>query len=446
MRRLPLVLVPLLAACAGSDGAVAAGPDEALCAPRLPERPTVRRPTFADGEYVVDLERWGISADGTNAEATTDGINAAIRWAAEQGMPHVRLPAGTYLIGKRLYDHYTGGIELVSGLALHLDGATLRIVPNETWAYCGIAIDGVHDVGVYGGTIEGDRDEHTYAGDMTHEDGHCICVGHESERVEIAGVTLRNPTGDGVAIVAEGDAGSSCKDVTIRDSEISRGRRQGISVVGGTNVWIENNEIHHVEGTAPQFGIDLEGMHFENRDIVVVNNRFHHNRGGDFVNADGRNVWFEGNVLDQTGLEGPQTDGPFVHWDETDQVVRGNTFVVTTGSSNGRWGVIGYAFDGHVRKNPAANWFEHNRFVGGGLHMMHNQGYQVRGNEFDGAMILGYRIACLRLEDNDVTNEGETYKFKEVRGRARGNVKNGEPIDLAMSDDEPFTNSPPHMW
>lgn len=26
----------------------------------------------------------------------------------------------------------------------------------------------------------------------------------------------------------------------------------------------------------------------------------------------------EGNVLDQTGLAGAQTDGPFVHWDETD--------------------------------------------------------------------------------------------------------------------------------
>lgn len=209
---------------------------------------------------------------------------------------------------------------------------------------------------------------------------------------------------------------------------------------------IENNEIHHVEGTAPQFGIDIESLDFASRDIVIRGNRFHHNRGGDFVNADGRNVFFEGNTLDQTGLDGPQTDGPFVHWSDTDQVVRGNTFVVTAGSSNGRWAVIGYAPEGHVRKNPAANVFEENTFVGGGLHMMNNSLYQVRRNRFDGWMILGDHLSCLRLEGNEVNNEGETYKLREVRGTANGNVKNGEAIELPMSDDEPFTNSPPHMW
>lgn len=25
-------------------------------------------------------------------------------------------------------------------------------------------------------------------------------------------------------------------------------------------------------------------------------------------------------------------------------------------------------------------------------------------------------------------------------------VKNGEPIELPMTDGEPFTDSPPHMW
>jgi mannuronan 5-epimerase len=211
-------------------------------------------------------------------------------------------------------------------------------------------------------------------------------------------------------------------------------------------VSIENNEIHHIEGTAPQFGIDIESLNFTSRDIVIRGNRFHHNRGGDFVNADGRNVWFEDNHLDQTGLEGPQTDGPFVHWSNTDQVVRGNTFVVTTGSSNGRWAVIGYSPEGHVRKNPAANVFEDNHFVGGGLHMMNGSHYVVRRNVIDDWMILGLSLSCLRLDDNDVRNQGETYKFREVKGRASGNIANGKPIDLPMADDRALTNSPPHLW
>lgn len=417
------------------------------CDPPLPDRPTVMRPSFAEREYLVELDRWGISADGTNAEATTDGINEAIRWAQGEGYGRVRLPAGTYLIGKRLYDHYTGGIELVDDIALMMDDETvLQIVPNDTWAYCGIAMSGVRNAGVYGGTIRGDRDEHTYGGSMTHEDGHCICIGHESELVEIDGVTMEDPTGDGVAIVAEGGDGSSCKHITIKNSEIARGRRQGISIVGGTNVWIENNEIHHIEGTAPQFGIDIESLNFTSRDIVIRNNRFHHNRGGDFVNADGKNVWFEENHLDQTGLEGAQTDGPFIHWGNTNQVVRGNTFIVTVGSSNGRWAVLGYAGPEHVRTNPAPNVFEDNTFIGGGLHMMNNSLFHVRRNTFQDWMILGDNISCLRLEDNEVDNDGETYKLRDVRGTASGNVRNGEPVDLAMSDDELFTSSPPHLW
>ena len=52
----------------------------------------------------------------------------------------------------------------------------------------------------------------------------------------------------------------------------------------------------------------------------------------------------------------------------------------------------------------------------------------------------------MRLEDNQVNNDGETYKFRDVQGLASGNMVNGEPIDLPMTEDEPFTNSPPHMW
>ncbi|HEY0838947.1 MAG TPA: hypothetical protein VGD74_02050, partial [Vulgatibacter sp.] len=128
---LPILL--FLAACGPGSGAPSSGEPACEAPPATPV--TVQRPSFTEGEYAVELERWGISADGTNAEATTDGINAAIRWAAAQGFQRVRLPAGTYLVGKRLHDHYTGGIELVSDMALFLDdGAVVRMVPNETWA------------------------------------------------------------------------------------------------------------------------------------------------------------------------------------------------------------------------------------------------------------------------------------------------------------------------
>jgi len=62
-------------------------------------------------------------------------------------------------------------------------------------------------------------------------------------------------------------------------------------------------------------------------------------------------------------------------------------------------------------------------------------------------MILGTDIECLRLRDNAVNKaSGETYKLRRVAGQASGNLVNGEPIVLPLSDDAPFTNSPPHLW
>jgi len=58
-------------------------------------------------------------------------------------------------------------------------------------------------------------------------------------------------TGDG-SLVLESD------NITFINNNIHDNRRQGISIVGGIKVSITNNEIHHISGVSPQFGIDLE--------------------------------------------------------------------------------------------------------------------------------------------------------------------------------------------
>ena len=42
--------------------------------------------------YTIENERFGIDSTGGNARATTDGINAALLWAKEQGYTHIRFP------------------------------------------------------------------------------------------------------------------------------------------------------------------------------------------------------------------------------------------------------------------------------------------------------------------------------------------------------------------
>lgn len=421
-----------------------------------PPMPDVLPPATGGDAYTLVPTDWGIATDGSDPVGTTDGLQQAIDWAEAEGIGHFIVPAGDYRVGREGNDIYWAGITVPSNMVFELeDGATLTMDTNDRWNYCVIAVRGEEDVVLRGGTIVGDRDTHIYEGGGAHDEGHAICIEGNSERVLVENMELRDVTGDGVLIVGSGDPGNSCFDITIRNNEIHDNRRQGVSIVGGVRVLIEGNEIHHINGTSPQFGVDVESLSFRSADILIRDNDFHANAGGDLVNTDGTNLWFVDNVCDQTGLTEPQTDGPIVHWGKTDNVIRRNTITVTVGSSNGRWGLIGYSRDdpdrpgrGTREGNMAPNYFEDNVFIDGGLHMARTESFVVRGNSLSGFGVLGSRIDCLRLEDNDVSGEvGEPYKFREVSGEeTRDNLFNGEPVRFLMGDDAPYTNSPPHLW
>ncbi len=447
-----------LAACGGDDGGAEGmdpQPEAPLCSfPEPGPRPEVALPNVTNTEeYTLELDLWGVSNVGADALATTEGLQDALDWAAEQNIGKFIVPPGEYLIGKEGTSNYWAGIVLPSNMVFELDDAVLRMDANDRWNYCIVAVRGAQDVVIRGGEIVGDRDEHVYEGGGAHDEGHAICVEGNSERILIEDTVLREVTGDGVLIVGSGDEGNSCFDIVVRNSEIHHNRRQGVSIVGGVRVLIEDNEIHHISGTSPQFGIDVESLSFRSADILIRNNHFNQNQGGDLVNTDGTNLWFEDNVCDQTGLEEHQSDGPIVHWGKSDQVVRGNTIIVTVGSSNGQWGLIGYSANDPDREgfglrggNVQPNYFEDNTFIGGGMHLAKTSGFVVRNNVIEDGTMLGYNVECVRIEDNDVTRESEVYKFRNVAGESFGNIKNGEPVEFLMADDSPYTNSPPSQW
>lgn len=432
-----------------TDGSNGVKPDMCHLLPpgNLPE---VALPNVALGdEYILEPARWGIQTDGSDAQRTTDGFNEALDWASQQGISKFLVPAGTYLIGVKTSDIYSGDIKIPSNMVFEMDpGAILQMATNDTWNYCVLAVRRAQDVIIRGGTIIGDRETHVYAGGGGHDEGHAICIEGNSERVLVENMTLQKVTGDGILIVGSGDEGASCFDITIRSNDIHHNRRQGVSIVGGVRILIENNDIHHIQGTAPQFGIDIESLKFRSADILIQQNRFNQNAGGDYVNTDGTNVWFLDNECDQTGLTERQSDGPIVHWGKTDQVVRGNTITVTVGSSNGMWGLIGYSnAEGSRGGNTQPNYFEDNTFIGGGLHLAKTENFVVQGNIFQEGSILGAGINCVRFNDNEVNGEvREHYKFKNVAGTASGNLSNGEPVEFLMADDSLYTNSPPHLW
>ncbi len=422
-----------------ADGADATKPAVRSLEPIAPggSTPDLPRTPTDPAVYTVDLARFGVSSNGTSPVATAEGLDDAFEFAAANGYDTVRLPTGKYLIGKPGNDIYYDGIDLVSGLTLDLNGSTLQMATNDKWNQCLISVTGLTDVTIRNGTLIGDRDTHIFTpragGGTAHDEGHLICVQSGSRRILIEDLTLRKATGDGILLVGNRSNGS-VSDITIRNNEIDNSRRQGVSIVGAINVLIDGNEIHHIVGTSPQFGIDVESLSFDSRDIIIRNNDFHHNFGGDIVNTDGKNVLIEYNTFNE-GDGNRNLDGPIVFWPRADQTIRHNTLYVRTGSVNGKVGIIGYSGrDRAERSNPATNWIYDNYCDGCGFYIYNTTGFRVMRNTFENGYIAMRDVDDVVLLDNEVSYPSSCwpYRFLRVDGFARGNTHNGDAKSLPM--------------
>jgi hypothetical protein len=114
-------------------------------------------------------------------------------------------------------------------------------------------------------------------------------------------------------------------DVVVKDSEFAYNRRQGITIGGADRVLIVGNELHHMKGTMPQSGIDVEGGFGENgnrnSNIIIKDNKFHNNASYDVILYDGRDAIVEGNHMASKGAIGLAVSEPF-----TGATVRNNHF------------------------------------------------------------------------------------------------------------------------
>jgi len=393
-------------------------------------------------EYIIDLERWDISNNGTQAVATTDNLQAAIDWAVEQGFNQVVIPDGNYLIGKFGNAIYQRGIELHDDMALILSANTvIEMAPNDKWNYCLIAINNKRNVTVRGGTLIGDRAGHIFTpradGGTAHDEGHGLCLQGGTNRVLVENMTIRDMTGDGLLLV------NNIEDVSILRNNINNNRRQGVSIVGSARIKIENNEIHHINGTSPQFGIDIEGAGRTDQDIIIRRNYFHHNRGGDIVSSTGKNTFILNNILEQ-GEGNTYIDGPLVTWERTDNVIVNNTITMLGGSVNGRLGYIQYS--GGNDNNPATTYVHDNVCNGCGMYMYRANGADIRRNKFNGYFLALADFTNATVIDNDVTYGPEgsprycwTYRIRNTTGSARDNTIEGQETELPLSN-QPWTS------
>jgi mannuronan 5-epimerase len=457
-------------------------PGDGECAWTLGDRPTATLPPVHVNEYTIELDQWQIDNNGGDPVLTRQRMNEAIAWAVDNGFDKIIVPPGRYLVGELTNDIYSAGIELPGNMTLELsEGTILEMAPNDRHNYCVISTQNHDDITIRGGEIRGDRANHDYSSGTAHDEGHGVCVWTSSNRILIEDTELHELTGDGVLILGSApsdtdpDAEVPSTHITIRDNEIHHNRRQGVSIVGGHNVVIENNHIHHISGTSPQFGIDIEGAGRLDRDILIFQNNFHDNWGGDYVSSSGHNVWLEENTMTQCqvndqGVYDPslpcdvstewdgQSDGPIVLWQMSDTVVLNNQVRMTTRSSNGLWGIINYPQEREAyRENPVGNYIAGNTFNDCGIHGAWNRLQLISNNTVNNGYILLYLLECTRLEDNMINGSGHRYRIRHVAGLAEGNRQNGNEEEgfpaedtydqhFPMADDSPYRNSSPVFW
>ncbi len=393
-------------------------------------------------EYIIELDRWDIPNNGSEALKTTHNLQAAIDWAHDEGFTRIVLPQGAYLVGEDVNDIYQGGIDIYGDTEfVFSEGAVLTIDTNNKWNYCVIRLNGDNII-IRDGIIRGDRDTHIFTprdtdGAIAHDEGHGICV-WDNNKVLIENMEMHDLTGDGALVL-------DANDVTFTNNNIYNNRRQGISIVGGIRIAIKDNEIHHISGTSPQFGVDIEGAGRVDEDIIIQNNAFHHNTGGDVVNTSGKNVYILDNVMEQ-GLGSKYIDGPIVSWHKTHNVIARNTITMDSSSVNGRLGYIQYSGGGDKGHNRAT--YVHDNVCNNcGMYMYKSAHADVRNNKFYGYFLAFSDFKNAVIIDNLVTySEAHpnlrycwSYRFKDVTGFASGNYLGENLEEIPLSATEPHS-------
>ncbi len=278
--------------------------------------------------YVIDLKKWDIPNDGTNAVKTTENINSALTWAKNNGYNTVVLPEGTYLI-YALNDSMSGrdrridaGIKIPSNMNFIMCNETvLRVEPNSSSGYSCFYLGRKNNVTIKGGIVYGDRDAHDYTGDGggSHEYGYGVYT-QGGDNIVIDGVKFYDFTGDCIFFgnlgMISSDGSSSyydTKNSKIINCTLSNSRRNNISVQACENIEISGNYITNAgadtgvsNGTAPKLGIDIEGFgegqhdYTVTKNIIIRNNFFDGNVNGDAQLQTGYNCIIEGNVCTGT--------------------------------------------------------------------------------------------------------------------------------------------------
>ena len=169
---------------------------------------------------------------------------------------------GNYLVSS---NNRRSGLYLSSNTILQLDGTiVLESQSNNQFfnGYYVIYITGCDNVVVKGkGSIIGDLNR----SGLESEYGHGMCI-YESKNVSVSGISIRDIHGDGIAI------SKNNHKIFIHDLIIDNFYRNGISVIDGDSIEINNVVISHGGLYEPYAAIDVEPNEGDHISDVAISN------------------------------------------------------------------------------------------------------------------------------------------------------------------------------
>lgn len=221
---------------------------------------------YVETTETVDALSFGLVGDGTtdNTEAFRNLLSKSHRT--------IRVQAGEYVTGK-LHIPSNTILILEPGVVIR-DSGRLRKYDQ----LINILGENVHIEGL-GAVVVSRRSDYT-----SHEWRHGVHI-FGAKRVLIEGLESSSHGGDGFYI--GGPPGKPSTDIIIRGCKAENNRRQGLSITSARRVRIVDCEFVNTNGTAPQFGVDLEpnnpGDYMD--DIVLLRPRTAANAGGGILIA-----------------------------------------------------------------------------------------------------------------------------------------------------------------
>jgi len=206
----------------------------------------------------MNVKQFGAKGDGITDD--TDSIQLAFNTCK-----NIIINNGTYMVDASV------SVKPNSNSNIKLINATLKALPNNLDNYEVMLISNKENVNISGGIISGERTEHT---GETGEWGMCVSIRNQSKNITLTNMKLIDGWGDGL-YVANGI------NVKAKNIIIDNNRRNGISLINGDYIVIEECEIINTNGKLPECGIDLEPNQNDTLTNVTIKNCYiHDNKQG----------------------------------------------------------------------------------------------------------------------------------------------------------------------